>query len=287
LHRFRPFFYFSYTPVLHCVYMTFSRDAIIGLVVIIIIVLGSFWYVFFRPVSAPPPSETATTTQPTGNATGPLHITESAEFYTIDTQYPSQTALAGLPDSADVNAVALMKQWELDTIADYKTNWTDLGADFEQHLRDEHLKGSLTITYKTYQSAHTVSYVYTMFSDTLGAHPNTTYKTFTFDTTNGQNLSLAMLFNSGTDYLTWLSNYSRAQLPAMIAARENVAVSDVDMDMLNAGTTADATNFQDFYLDGTNLVILFPPYAVGPYVLGSSELDIPASQIPGLKTQYP
>jgi len=267
--------------------MTFSRDAIIGLVVIIIIVLGSFWYVFFQPMSVTAPS-TATTTPPTATATGPLHITESAEFYTVDTQYPSQTVLAGLPDSADVNAVALMKQWELDTIADYKTNWTDLGADFEAHLRDEHLKGSLAITYTTHQSAHTVSYVYTMFSDTLGAHPNTTYKTFTFDTTNGQNLSLAMLFNSGTDYLGWLSNYSRAQLPAMIEARENVTTLDSNStDMLNAGTTADAANFQDFYLDGANLVILFPPYAVGPYVLGSTELDIPASQIPGLKSQYP
>ncbi|HVX91484.1 MAG TPA: RsiV family protein [Candidatus Paceibacterota bacterium] len=265
--------------------MTFTREAIIGFVVLIIIIIGISWYALTRPMTATAPG-TATTTPPTGNATDPAHLTDSGEFYTVDTQYPSETALAGLPDSADVNAVALMKQWEIDTIADYKTNWTDLGADFEAHLRDEHLKGSLKITYETHQSPHTVSYVYTVYSDTLGAHPNTTYKTFTFDTTNGQNLSLAMLFNPGTNYLGWLSQYSRSQLPAMIAAREQVDVSQVDMDMLNAGTTADAANFSDFYLDGTNLVILFPPYAVGPYVLGSSELKILTSQIPGFKSQY-
>lgn len=265
--------------------MTFTRDAIIGFVVLIIIIIGIGWYALTRPMTATAPGS-ATTTPPIGNATGPAHITESAEFYTVDTQYPSETVLAGLPDSADVNAVALMKQWEIDSIAEYKQSWTDLGADFEAHLRDEHLQGSFKITYETHQSPHTVSYVYTVYSDTLGAHPNTTYKTFTFDTTNGQNLSLAMLFDSGTDYLGWLSTYARAQLPAMIAAREQVDVSQVDMDMLNAGTTADAANFADFYLDGTSLVIIFPPYAVGPYVLGSSQLTIPLSSIPGIKEAY-
>ncbi|HVW71677.1 MAG TPA: RsiV family protein [Candidatus Paceibacterota bacterium] len=267
--------------------MTFTRDALIGFAALIIIVIGLCWYAFSHPPAPMPENPGQATSTPIGNATGPAHITESAEFYTVDTQYPSETVLAGLPDSADVNAVALMKQWEMDSITEYKKSWTNLGADFEQHLRDEHLKGSFTITYETHQSPHTVTYVYTIFSDTLGAHPNTTYKTFTFDTTNGQNLSLAMLFNPGTNYLKWFSDYSRAQLPAMIAAREQVDVSQVDQSMLNAGTTADAANFADFYLDGSNVVILFPPYAIGPYVLGSTQLVIPASQIPGLKSQYP
>lgn len=264
--------------------MTFTKDALIGLIVIVVVLGGIAWYGLSHPAAVPSTS-TATTTQPTAPV-GAQHITESAEFYTVDTQYPGQTALVNLPDSADVNAVALMKQWELDTVAEFKQNWVNLGADFEQHLRDEHLQGGLTITYDTHKSAHTVTYVYTVFSNTLGAHPNTTYKTFTFDTDSGQNLSLGMLFNPGTDYLTWFSNYTRSKLPAIIAAREQVDVSEVDPTMMNAGTTADSSNFADFYIDGSTLTIIFPPYAVGPYVLGSITLDIPLSQIPGIKSEF-
>jgi len=265
--------------------MIFTRDALIGFAVLIAVIAGIVWYDFSHAPAANAPGTTASTT-PTGSATEPVHITESAEFYTVDTQYPGQTLLAKLPGNADLVAQTIMKQWEVDMIDQFKQNFTALDASYAQHLRDSHLQGSLTIQYETHQSARTVSYAYTMFSDTLGAHPNTTYKTFTFDTTSGQELALGDLFSPGTDYLGWLSTYSRAQLPAMIATREELAVSDIDMDMLDAGTTADSSNFADFYLDGSNLVVLFPPYAVGPYVLGSMELDIPLSKIPGLKPEY-
>jgi hypothetical protein len=95
-----------------------------------------------------------------------------------------------------------------------------------------------------------------------------------------------MLFTGDTNYLGWLSTYTRAQLAPIIARRENVDVSEIDTQQLNFGTTADSSNFADFYLSTNQLVILFPPYAVGPYVLGALELDIPRSQIPGLKPQY-
>ena len=197
---------------------------------------------------------------------------------------PLMDLLAGA--DADAAAVASMKAFEESSIQDFDKNWTGLDQSFIDHIKSENFKGSLSITYETHQGPNTVSYVYSIYSDTLGAHPNGTYKTFTFDTRTGAELSLADLFAPGTNYAQYLSDYSRSKLPAMIAARENVSASEVATDMLDAGTTADPANFSDFYLDGSNLVILFPPYAVGPYVLGTMELDIPLSNVPGLKSDY-
>jgi hypothetical protein len=265
--------------------MNLSRDAVIGLIVLAIIALTSIWYVVSRPPTEVTENPTASTTA-TG---GPGHITEHAQYYDVDAKYPPSTALAGLPNSADVNAVALMKQWELDTVASFKSD-SGLNNLTSDDIKTQGLgpdrKYALTITYKTYTSAHTTSYVYAVFEDTLGAHPNTTYKTFSFDTTTGQNLFLAMLFTPGTDYLGTLSKIAKAELPAIIAARENVKTSEIDMDMLNAGITPTADNFSNFYLGGTDLVILFSPYQIGPYVLGSTEFHIPLSKITGLKADY-
>jgi len=265
--------------------MNLSRDAVIGFIVLALIGIGFIWFALVHPPAATP----QTPKGEMGGAATPGHITDHGQYYDIDTQYPASTALAGLPDSADANAVALMKQWELDTIASFKT---DSGLDSltpediqVQGLGDNR-KYALTIAYETHSSPRTVSYVYQIFADTLGAHPNTTYKTFTFDTQTGINLSLAMLFTPGTDYLGYLSKAARAELPAMIAARENADVSQVDTSMINDGTQPTEANFQNFYLDGNDLIILFPPYQIGPYALGSTEFHIPRSGIPGLKADY-
>jgi hypothetical protein len=65
-----------------------------------------------------------------------------------------------------------------------------------------------------------------------------------------------------------------------------VSESEIAMDMLLDGTAPTEDNFQNFYLDGSDFVILFSPYQIGPYVLGSSELHIKKSDLPGLKAEY-
>jgi len=48
---------------------------------------------------------------------------------------------------------------------------------------------------------------------------------------------------------------------------------------MNRGTTPDADNFQNWYVEGTTLVLLFPPYQVGPYSLGVVSVPIPLSEL--------
>ena len=39
---------------------------------------------------------------------------------------------------------------------------------------------------------------------------------------------------------------------------------------------------QDFYIDGDNLYIYFPPYEIGPYAAGFITFKIPFSEISGM-----
>jgi hypothetical protein len=144
-------------------------------------------------------------------------------------------------------------------------------------------KYTLDISYAATTSPATLSYIFTIYEDTLGAHGNATYLTYTFDAKSGAPLSLPDLFMPGTDVYAELSQVARAALPAVIAAHEGVDPSQVDPQMMLAGTAPAAKNFQWFYLADGDLVLLFPPYAVAPYAAGPIELDIPAATLPDLK----
>lgn len=236
------------------------------------------------------PQKTATSTSEEASALVPAqHIDEHGQYYDITSVYPGETTLkktAGA--SADARAVALLKGFIEDQIAQFKKdgNFANLTPqDVTMQGLDQGRKYLLNIDYKTYAGAKTVSYVFTLEQDTLGAHPNAFYRTFTFDSKTGANLELSDLFTG--DYLGALSKLSRAKLPPIIAARESVSVSELDPSMMNSGTTPDAANFQAFYIDGAKFVIVFPPYQVGPYVLGPLSLPIPFSELSAnLKTKY-
>ncbi len=258
---------------------------IIGALILGVITIGLvLWYMNEHP--APfinKPSQVGTGQNTTNAGTVPLTLNESAAYYDITASYPSTTSLkSGVGSNADAKAVALMKQFEQKEIADFKTqgNFANLTHDDVQIMGLDQRKESLEITYDSRSGTHTVSYLFTIHADTLGAHPNTYFRTFTFDTKTGTVLALGDIFVPGTDYLSLLSTKTRALLPAVLAQREGGKASSVDKTMMNAGTEATIDSFQDWYIDGNNLVLLFPPYAVAPYSAGVITLPIPLSQFP-------
>jgi hypothetical protein len=263
-----------------------SRDAIIGIIALIVIIIVLAWFAVMHPPMPAPAGDTSG--MGTSTATGPLHTIAHGEFYDVDLQYPSSTLLAvSAGNTADTNAVAVMKAYNESLIPEFEQTFTGISGDYLTHLQQENLKGSLTTEYSVYESAHTVSYVFQIFSDTLGAHPNTTYKTFTFDTATGKLLDIKELFAPGANYLSTLHDLAATKLPGQIAAAEQVDVAQIDAGMLDAGITPTDANFSNFYFDGSNFVLLFPPYQVGPYVLGLVTLSVPSSEVPGLSPQYP
>lgn len=270
-------------------YMTLTKDAIIGFLVLLLAVGGLFWYLTTRPT--PPPRFEMVTSTPDGTIPPPGLITENARFYDIKAEYPSRTPLfASVGAEADANAVAQMRTWQEKTIAEFKTQGDFESiepGDFEMQWYDQGRKQALNINFTTVFSSRTVTYIYLVYVDTFGAHPNAYYNTFTYDLVTGAPLKTADLFVSDSEYLKALSAKSRAILAPHIAEVSEIPLSEFDPTYMNSGTEPTDENFQFTYLEGTDVVILFPPYQVGPWVLGKQDARIPKSELSGiLKAEY-
>ena len=218
----------------------------------------------------------------------PGQIVENQEYYEIETNYPQSTPLRQSAGAgADAHAVSVMKEFQTNAIANFKQQ-NNLAAitpeEVEMFGLGENRKYALGIEYDLHTSPSTVSYVYLIYEDTLGAHPNAYYRTFTFDARSGEGLVLGDFFVSGADYLSTLSEISRDRLVTQIAEVSNIPESELDRSMLDAGTTPDEDNFQTFYLEGDAFVLIFPPYQVGPWVLGMQEVRIPKSELSAILT---
>lgn len=263
--------------------MNNKHRALLAIAALIVVFLGLlFWYrIAHRAPGSGVPSQTATTTPETPART--LHLTDSSPYYDIDTAYPSSTPLrASAGAKADLAAVRAMRGFEQNTIEAFKENngLTNMTAEeFAQMTFGRDAKYAMTIEYKVYESPKTVSYVYSIYQDTLGAHPNTYYRTFTFDRATGNEVGLEDLFASGAPYLERLSARTRADLPAIMARMAEITPAEVDHDYINSGTLPEADAFQNFAIDGDTLLVIFPPYQVGPYVYGTIIDPVPFSTL--------
>jgi hypothetical protein len=247
-----------------------KKDAFIGWIVIIVILGGVGASMILSPAPAPAPGAAG------GSALLGGSYVEHAAYYDIAANYASSTPLlAKVGPNADAAAVALMKQFVSATIDQFKTdgNFAHLtAADIHTLGLDAGRKETLQVMYLIASSPHTVSYVFTIYEDTLGAHGNTLFKTFTFDTTSGAVLALGDLFTPGSDYLGTLSTIARAELPSLIGNGANA-------DMIKNGTQPEAQSFANFFIDNQDLVILFAPYQVAPYAAGPQTLRIPLARL--------
>lgn len=122
---------------------------------------------------------------------------------------------------------------------------------------------SIGTTYETVESREYLSVIMRVSTYTGGAHGNLFVKTFVFDQ-KGNQYSIGSFFDPGSNYLAKLSELSREQLS------ENEELS-----FYMEGTEAVSENFEAFYITSDNkLAIIFQPYSVGPWVVGTPEITI-------------
>ena len=251
-----------------------QKDTLIGAVVILVVLAGISFYVAMTPSPAQAPGAQTALPLPTGG------YSEHEDYYDIEANYATSTPLVG---DANAAAIALMQNFVKDTITQFKSDgdFANLTAEDTKVMGyDQGRKQQLQILYLMASSGRTVSYIFTIYTDTLGAHGNTFFKTFTFATRSGVALALADAFTSRSDYLDKLSQISRARLPVVIG-------QDFDVAFIADGTTPEEENFQNFFFDINMLVILFPPYQVAPYSAGPQTLRIPLSDLSSiLKSEY-
>lgn len=243
---------------------------ILGVLGLLVIAAAIIWGLSKVPQRVP----TETTEQDllggVATTSGDLAYSKHTDTYMVDVVYPSRTALQD--SAADKAARATMQAGLKSQIDNFMTESVSLiDAEEAARIKERGTPYALGITYKTYSSESFVSYVYAVYLDTGGAHPNGFYTTFVFDQT-GTNTEIKNLFAPGSDYLARLSAKARAGVVADLKGRFD---GEGEPTIFEEGVTPVEANFQTFYLDKDALVLVFPPYQVAAYAAGTIEVRIP------------
>jgi hypothetical protein len=259
------------------------RISLVATLLLMIVLGGATWYWLGQSPSTTTSIGTSTpngTPVPLDLSPHEVHVLEHGTYYDAHTHYPSSTPLLQTAGAAaNAAAVETMKVFSQNLLESFKGS-NNLASMTPQQITAQGLdhgqKYSLSDDYDAYAGANTVSYVFSITEDTLGAHPNTYFRTFTFNLKTGQSLALSDLFQPTANYVDAVSTLTRAALIKQQGSAVNPA------DFINPGTTANADNFQNFAIDGSNLVIFFPPYQVASYAAGPQIVRIPLSQLSAL-----
>lgn len=209
------------------------------------------------------------------SSTDTVH-TEEGEFYTIRVVFPAHTALLA---TADVRARETIQTELLATVMEFKKGIEAYPAEEIARLNERDALLALDIDYRTYTSKDFVSYAFTIYEDTGGAHPNGYFKTFVFDAT-GKKLSLSDLFvGESSSYLAILGAEVRTQAVARGVTLGEMSPKEVEAALFKEGYAPKADNFQNFVIDGDRLIVFIPPYQVASYAFGSFEVVIPLQNL--------
>lgn len=217
--------------------------------------------------------------------TGDRSYVESTEFYDIKASYPDTTPLGQtVGKGADSAAVNAMESW----ISGQVRGFISMG-DFDNLTEEDKQmigfasgrKYTLEISYDRYESPETVSYVYSTYEDTFGAHPNGYFKTFVFDKRTGAEITLGDML--GGDWLERVSTISRQQIVAHLTEESGGEAPT----LFEEGLAPEEGNFLNAYLDGNEIVILFDRYQVVAYAAGPQEVRIDRKDVADiLKSEY-
>lgn len=254
------------------------------LLVLLIIALGaltfSLWKVFKNPNKE---NVVPTATSTVATTSTPLNleekkVTDNNEFYEISAKYPVDSR-----DTAkDVETFVLYK------VKEKQQDWKIGGEIYNEEKAITKLYPDRAkmvyiydISYTAYESRGTVSYVFTTYEFTGGAHGNSVVNTFTFNDEGKVEIE---------DILNLSENNNDIKLSRILAkeierSQGDMFIEDMMMDGLGLaylkadGVTLDkekcncdgfffGSNFQNFYLTDEGITFLFNQYQVAPGASG-------------------
>lgn len=208
----------------------------------------------------------------TKNADGTYTYVEETEFYTIEVDYPDR-----VPVRESDRAQTTLEQGLQQEIARFKSTVQEfLTPDEQERLRAEGRTYAFIMEYEAGEGEGTVSYAYVMYEETGGAHPNVYFKTFVFNQ-QGDLVTLGSLFPNNPNWLEELSLRVSNQVVADM--QERTEQDDVAELVFDEGLAPAEANFQNFVIDGADLIVLIPPYQVAAYAAGSFQVRIPLVEL--------
>ncbi len=113
------------------------------------------------------------------------------------------------------------------------------------------------------------------YAYTGGAHPTTFLTSHLFDTTSGDLLTVADLFDTSLDEAKiLLTDEIDRQIREQSLSGETLYYDDYERYL------KEAFNVHDFYIEKDSLVLYFQQYAIAPYVAGFPKFRIPLTEVP-------
>lgn len=235
------------------------KKVIISVIVIVLLVLG---YSFFRTKGE------KETDQPTDIPLGEFESPEDGEnliqgqgtkeSYTETTE--TFEAVVKYPSFGNIKIDKDIKTFAMKDLSSFKSA-NDVTYD------NPVAKNSYALDYRVVEAPETTSIIFTASEYTGGAHGNIRIRTLNY-TNDGEEISIGSLFTPGSDYLSQISEISRAKLKKEMNDKEQFP-------WIDEGTTATSDNFDAFYLkDENTLTIIFQPYQVAAWVAGTPEIEI-------------
>lgn len=135
-------------------------------------------------------------------------------------------------------------------------------------------KFTLSINFDSYEYEEYISYVFHIFVDLQGAHPNTYIWTISYDIKSKELIDINTLVRKNKDILNILSGYAYEELKQNSSIKE-----DNTLDMLVDGTKPVSDNFSKFAFTKEGLKVFFQRYDVAPYYLGEFEVTVPYDKL--------
>lgn len=238
------------------------------ILVVAVVVLGGAWWLSTQYDKTVPSEEEEQTTEVVTR--GDLHYTENTDLYTIDIAYP---------DIANSAAAVRVEEIVQEEVTRFKEGNVALIDQAETtRIREMDRRYELSAEYETYTSEDFISYVFSIYLDTGGAHPNSFFRTVVFDE-NGEEWLLADIFVEGAPYLSRLSEEAYTRVLAELTSRAGGEVTPEMEEGVRLGTAPSSEAIQFFYLNNDELHLLFPPYQVAAYAAGSFDIVIPLSEL--------
>lgn len=117
------------------------------------------------------------------------------------------------------------------------------------------------------------SVLFTYYTYTGGAHPNSTFTAFNFLRPDGAQVDIGDLFTKAG--VARISKLSIASLNKELSGPDGGS----DTDWIARGAAPIGKNFENFILKPNELAIYFDAYQVAAYVAGPQEVHIPLSQL--------
>lgn len=133
----------------------------------------------------------------------------------------------------------------------------------------------IVIDFQVRSSGNILSFIVNSYSYTGGANGITRVDCYNIDTVQNENIALKDLFKENTDYKNIINKQISAQIEEQKKLEEKTYFEGEE------GFTT-ISDLQDYCIEGSDLVIIFPKYSIAPGYMGIIEFTIPLESLKGM-----